>query len=65
MKYVFTFSEINYRRIEIESDHKPDKSEIINQILEGKADYHETDFVDFRLDVRERQTPEKERERGR
>jgi hypothetical protein len=65
MKYVFTFSEINYGRIEIESDHKPDKGEIINQILAGKADYHETDFVDFRLAGRERPTPEKERERGR
>jgi hypothetical protein len=59
MKYVFTFSEINYGRIEIESDHKPDKGEVINQILEGKATYHDTDFTDFELVGRERTAREK------
>lgn len=49
MKYVFTFNEVNYGRIEIESDHKPDNGEIIEKILEGKADYNDTDFTDFRL----------------
>ena len=49
MTYVFTFNEINYGRIEVEADHKPDNGEIIEQILEGKADYHNTDFTDFRL----------------
>jgi hypothetical protein len=61
MKYIFTFSEVNYGRIIIESDHRPDKDEIIVHILEGEADYHNTDFVDFRLIETERSTPNMER----
>jgi hypothetical protein len=61
MKYVFTFSEKNYGRIEIECAHRPSKDEIISQIIEGKADYHNTDFVDFRLAETERQAPKRER----
>ena len=61
MKYVFTFSEINYGRIEIEADRQPDNDEIIEQILEGKADYRDTDFTDFKLIETERTKPKKER----
>ena len=49
MKYVFTFSEIISGRIEIEADREPDRGEIIEKILEGRADYNNTDFTDFRL----------------
>jgi hypothetical protein len=49
MKYVFTFNEINYGRIEVEADRRPDNGEIIEKILEGKADYHNTDFTSFKL----------------
>ena len=49
MKYVFTFSEINYGRIEVEANREPERGEIIEKILEGKADYNDTDFTDFRL----------------
>jgi len=42
-------SEINYGRIEIESDHNPNNDEIIEKILEGNADYNDTDFTDFCL----------------
>jgi len=49
MKNTFTFSEINYGRIEIESAIKPDNDDIIGQILEGKADYNDTEFADFCL----------------
>jgi hypothetical protein len=49
MKYLFIFNEINFGRIEIEADHKPDNGEIIEKILEGNAYYHNTDFTDFRL----------------
>jgi hypothetical protein len=61
MKYIFTFSEINYGRIEIESGHKPDRCKVINQILEGAADYHNTDFANFKLIGQERTTSKKER----
>lgn len=60
MKYVFTFSEINYGRIEIEADRQPDNGKIIAQILEGKADYYNTDFTDFKLIETERTKPKKE-----
>lgn len=49
MKYVFTFNEVNTGRIEVEADHRPDNGEIINKILEGRADYNDTDFTDFKL----------------
>ena len=49
MKYVYTFNEINYGRIEIEAACRPDNGEIIEQILEGKVDYSDTDFTDFKL----------------
>lgn len=49
MKYVFTFKEINHGCIEIEADHKPNDGDVIEKILEGMADYNDTDFTDFRL----------------
>ena len=49
MNYVFTFNEINYGRVEIEAACRPYDSEIIENILEGRADYNNTDFTDFRL----------------
>ena len=49
MEYVFTFNEINRGRIVIEADREPDNGEIIESILEGKADYNDTDFTDFQL----------------
>ena len=49
MKYVFTFNETNYGRIEIEADSRPDNDDIIEKIIEGRADYHNTDFTNFRL----------------
>ena len=50
MKYVFTFNEINYGYIEIESDSKPDESEVVEKILEGNAYYKDTRFTNFQLD---------------
>jgi hypothetical protein len=49
MMYVYTFSEIISGRIEIAADHEPDNGDIIEQILEGKAHYNDTEFTDFRL----------------
>lgn len=49
MKYVYTFSEINYGQIIIESRHEPNKDEVIGKILDGGADYGDTDIIDFRL----------------
>ena len=49
MNYVFTFNEINYGRVEIEADSRPDDVDIVNSILEGRANYNNTDFVDIKL----------------
>ena len=49
MKYLFKFNEINYGRIEFEADREPDDGEIIEQILDGRADYNDTDFTEIRL----------------
>ena len=62
MKYVFTFEEINYGRIEIEADSKPDNGEIIDSILAGKADYNDTEFVNFNLIETDRKTQKGNRE---
>ena len=61
MKYIYTFSEVNYGRIEIEAKCQPDQDEIINQILEGKADYYSTVFTDFDLIETARSTPKRVR----
>ena len=49
MKYLYTFSEINYGAIEIEADHEPDNDEIIGKIHDGYGNFNDTDFTDFRL----------------
>lgn len=49
MKYVYTFSETNYGRIEIDAVCRPTDGEIIEKILEGMADYNDTDFTCFKL----------------
>ena len=61
MKYVFTFNEVNFGRIEIEADREPRRDEIIKQILEGEANYHDTDFTDFCLVEIGAQTQETEK----
>jgi hypothetical protein len=38
------------------------RGEAVNQILEGKVDYHDADFTDFRIVEQERATSKKERD---
>ena len=49
MKYVFTFNEINRGRIELEADRMPTNDEVTEKILDGMADYHNTDFTNICL----------------
>ena len=49
MKYLFTFKEINYGSIEIESDHLPDGGEVIDAIMNGGAYFKNTDHEDICL----------------
>jgi hypothetical protein len=55
MKYVFTFNEIISGRIEIEADRKPDRDAVVKHIMDGEADYHNTDYANFKLISPERQ----------
>ena len=50
MKYTFTFKEINYGSIEIESDHMPDRSEAIDAIMNGSAFIGGTEYEDIQLE---------------
>ena len=47
MKYSFSFKEINYGSIEIESDHEPDNGEVIDAIMNGGAFYDNTEYEDI------------------
>ena len=44
MKYVFAFNEINYGRVEVEADRTPDRGEVIEAIMHGKAHYNDTEY---------------------
>jgi len=48
MKYTFSFTEINYGSIEIEADHMPDESIVIDAIMNGEAFYKDTDYRDIK-----------------
>ena len=50
MKYTFSFKEINYGSIEIESDHEPDNGEVIDAIMGGGAYYGDTGYENIALD---------------
>ena len=49
MKHLFTFREINYGSIEIESGHIPDNGEVIDAIINGGANFKNTDYEDICL----------------
>lgn len=48
-KYRFKFSEINYGTVVVESDKRPSDDEVIQAILDGEADYYNTEFDDITL----------------
>jgi len=49
MEYEFNFIEVNYGSIVIESDTKPTRNEVIEQIMKGNAYWNHTDYKDIRL----------------
>jgi hypothetical protein len=61
MKYTFSFKEINFGSIEIESKHKPDRSEVIDAIMSGNACFSDTEYEDIQLIETERKKPERDR----
>ena len=61
MKYVFSFEEINFGSIVIDSDHKPDRNEVIDHITNGSAYYLDTEYGEIKLIETERSTSKSER----
>lgn len=62
MKHIFSFTEINYGSISIDSDHVPTEDEVINAIMEGSAFFKDTEYENIRLVDNERPTPKKRRD---
>jgi hypothetical protein len=62
MKYTFSFKEINYGSIEIESDHVPEMAEVEEAIINGGAFLKDTEYEDIKLvDTRRRRERDNER----
>jgi len=49
MKYEFSFTEMNYGSISIESDTKPTRSDVVDAIMSGNAYIGNTDYKDIKL----------------
>lgn len=65
MKYTFSFKEINTGSVAIDSDHTPDRTEVIAAIMNGNAFYKDTKYEEIRFAETERPTPKNEREAER
>jgi len=65
MKYTFSFTEINYGSIEIESKHMPGRGEVIDAIMNGNAYFKDTEYEDIKLCGQSRTTPYQERDMER
>ena len=49
MKYLFSFTEINYGSIEITADCEPDRGTVIEEIMNGGAYYKDTEYGEIQL----------------
>lgn len=65
MKYTFSFKEINYGSIEIESDHPPSESDVVDAIMNGGAFLGNTDYENIQLEETQRPPQKKNREHER
>jgi hypothetical protein len=63
MKYTFSFKEMNYGSVEIESANTPTKAEVIDAIESGNAFYKYTDYEDIQLIETEKTKPKKDHNR--
>ena len=55
MKYTFSFKEVNYGSIEIESDQEPDIGDVIDAIMNGGAYIGDTEYEDISLVIEKSQ----------
>ena len=61
MKYTYDFTEINYGSIEIDSDKRLDKGQVVNAIMNGGAFFKNTEYVDIRMIESERSNNQSKR----
>ena len=61
MKFIYSFREINYGSVVIESDYPPSGAEVISAIMSGNAYYKDTEYEDIKLDNTERTKSKTER----
>ena len=61
MKYSFTFKEVNFGSIEIESDRTPTESEVIDEIMKGNAYFKHTEYENIKYQGCERSCSRKDR----
>jgi hypothetical protein len=61
MKYTFSFKEVNYGSIQVESSSMPGKADIINAVIIGGAYYKDTEYEDIKFEEQEKATPKRER----
>jgi len=64
MKHTFSFKEINYGSITIESDHEPDECEVENEIMKGSAYFDNTQYEDIELTDVEQKKMQPAKKRG-
>ena len=61
MKYTFSFKEVSYGSVTIESNQEPDSSEVIDAIINGDTFIKDTDYEDISLDEVETGKPDREK----
>jgi len=61
MKYTFSFKEVNYGSIQVESNSMPVRADIINAIIMGGAYYKDTEYEDIKFEEQEKSTPKRVR----
>jgi hypothetical protein len=60
LKYTFSFTEINFGSIEIESENEPSESEVTDAIANGGSFIKDTDYQDIELVGKELSKPKSE-----
>ena len=53
MNYTFSFKEINYGSVIVNSDHVPSNAEVEEAIMNGQGFHKNTEYTDIKLDEQE------------
>jgi len=61
MKHRFSFTEINYGSVTVESDTRPTESDVVDAIHNGNAYYKDTEYVNIKYHGSERDKTNRDR----